>query len=243
MIQVTAAKIRGYGPWTLTLGHDREHRLQALQASLYAEAQRLFSERNCLVFPNRHDEYVIVSNGLDEDGHRRIRDDLKGRFEVDLQMHMGRGPTPTAADRAAHLARARDVPALGDAGEDDITILHMDVDDLTSRIRDVPPYGVSVMMLELHLMMARHFAALQSLSFFMGGDNFMVLAGEEGRGGIRAFLDAVAGDLGLRLNCGIGRASTGRGAAMMATRSLDTIREIRDAGSGPKPDIYEADCC
>ncbi|MCE2508763.1 MAG: GTP cyclohydrolase IIa [Nitrosopumilaceae archaeon] len=243
MIQVTAAKIRGYGPWTLTLGHDREHRLQTLQASLYAEAQRLFSERDCLVFPNRHDEYVIVSNGLDEDGHRRIRDELKERFGVGLQMHMGRGTTPAAADHAAHRARVKDVHVLGEAGGDDVTILHMDVNDLTSRARDVPPYGVSVLMLELHLMMARHFAALQSLSFFMGGDNFMVLAGEEGRKGVRAFLDAVAGDLGLYLNCGIGRASTGRGAAMRATRSLDTIREIREAGSGPKPDIYEADCC
>ena len=243
MIQVTAAKIRGYGPWTLTLGHDREHRLQTLQASLYAEAQRLFSERDCLVFSNRHDEYVIVSNGLNEDGHHRIRDELEERFGVDLQMHVGRGPTPAAADSAAHRARLRDVPVLGEAGGDDITILHMDVNDLTSRVRDVPPYGVSVLMLELHLMMARHFAALQSLSFFMGGDNFMVLAGEEGRNGVRAFLDAAAGDLGLCLNCGVGRASTGRGAAMRATRSLDTIREIRDAGSGPKPDIYEADCC
>lgn len=243
MIQVTAAKIRGYGPWTLTLGHDREHRLQALQASLYAEAQRLFSERDCLVFPNRHDEYVIVSNGLGEDGHRRIRDDLKERFGVDLRMHIGMGSTPAAADHAAHRARARDVPVLGEAGGDDITILHMDVNDLTARVRDVPPYGVSVLMLELHLMMARHFAALQSLSFFMGGDNFMVLAGEEGRKGVRAFLDAAAGDLGLCINCGIGRAGTGRGAAMRATRSLDMIREIRKTGSGPKPDIYEADCC
>ena len=243
MIQVTAAKIRGYGPWTLTLGHDREHRLQTLQASLYAEAQRLFSERDCLVFPNRHDEYVIVSNGLDEDGHRLIRDELKERFGVGLQMHMGRGTTPADADHAAHRARVQDVPVLGEAGGDDVTILHMDVNDLTSRARDVPPYGVSVLMLELHLMMARHFAALQSLSFFMGGDNFMVLAGEKGRKGVRAFLDAVAGDLGLYLNCGIGRAGTGRGAAMRATRSLDTIREIREAGSGPKPDIYEADCC
>ncbi|MGI0075474.1 MAG: GTP cyclohydrolase IIa, partial [Nitrosotalea sp.] len=28
MIQLTIIKITGYGPWTLTLGSDREHRLQ-----------------------------------------------------------------------------------------------------------------------------------------------------------------------------------------------------------------------
>ena len=34
MIQITVIKITGYGPWTLTLGSDREHEIQMLQASL-----------------------------------------------------------------------------------------------------------------------------------------------------------------------------------------------------------------
>ena len=37
---------------------------------------------------------------------------------------------------------------------------------------------------------------------------------------------------------GIGTASTSRGAVKLATQSLDTIREIRDAGK-EKPEIYE----
>ena len=35
MIQLTILKITGYGPWTLTLGSDREHELQMLQSKLY----------------------------------------------------------------------------------------------------------------------------------------------------------------------------------------------------------------
>ena len=50
MIQLTIMKITGYGPWTLTLGSDREHELQILQASLYQNVQKLFSEKNGLVF-------------------------------------------------------------------------------------------------------------------------------------------------------------------------------------------------
>lgn len=196
-----------------------------------------------MVFANRHDEYLAVSNGLDGAEHLRIRDELAGRFEVGLQMHAGRGDTPAAADSAAHRARLRDLPVLGEDGEDDVTILHMDVDDLTSKTTDMPAYGISVMMLDLHAMMARHFAERQSLSFFMGGDNFMVLASQEGRDGIRKFLDAAAGELGLRLNCGVGRGRTGREAARMATRSLDAIRDMRKSKSGQRPDIYEADCC
>jgi GTP cyclohydrolase IIa len=40
------------------------------------------------------------------------------------------------------------------------------------------------------------------------------------------------------LNCGIGTGKTAREAAKLATKSLDTIREIRDSGK-EKPEIYE----
>ena len=39
MIQLTIMKITGYGPWTLTLGFDREHELQMLQSKLYNKLQ------------------------------------------------------------------------------------------------------------------------------------------------------------------------------------------------------------
>jgi GTP cyclohydrolase IIa len=40
------------------------------------------------------------------------------------------------------------------------------------------------------------------------------------------------------LNCGIGNAQTSRDAVKLATKALDTIRDIRDSGK-PKPDVYE----
>jgi GTP cyclohydrolase IIa len=42
----------------------------------------------------------------------------------------------------------------------------------------------------------------------------------------------------ITLNCGIGNAQTSRDAVKLATKSLDTIREIRDSGK-QKPDVYE----
>ena len=44
--------------------------------------------------------------------------------------------------------------------------------------------------------------------------------------------------MNLLLNCGIGISDSGRGAAKLATKSLDTIREIRDSGK-EKPEVYE----
>ena len=78
MIQLSILKITEYGPWTLTLGSDREHELQMLQASLYKQVQKLFSEKNCLAFLNRSDEFFVVSNGLTLDDHIEIQKTLEG---------------------------------------------------------------------------------------------------------------------------------------------------------------------
>ena len=97
MIQLTIIKITGYGPWTLTLGSDQEHRLQMLQASLYKEIQHLFSEKNCLAFPNRFDELFVITNGLSIDDHIEIQKQLVKSFELSLSLSMGQGNTPFEA--------------------------------------------------------------------------------------------------------------------------------------------------
>ncbi|HMK32602.1 MAG TPA: GTP cyclohydrolase IIa [Nitrosopumilaceae archaeon] len=45
----------------------------------------------------------------------------------------------------------------------------------------------------------------------------------------------------MALNCGIGTAKTAREAAKLATKSLDTIREIRDSGKNQQR-ILELTC-
>ena len=72
----------------------------------------------------------------------------------------------------------------------------------------------------------------------MGGDNFMVVANSGYKENAQEFIDIVKNEFGLTLNCGIGTATTARNAVSLATKSLDTIREIRDSGK-EKPEIYE----
>ena len=102
MIQLSILKISGYGPWTLTLGSDREHELQILQASLYKEIQRLFSEKNSLVFLNRSDEFFVVSNGLELEDHIQIQKELEKLFDVRLTVSIGYGKTPFDANLNAY---------------------------------------------------------------------------------------------------------------------------------------------
>jgi len=247
MIQLSILKITEYGPWTLTLGSDREHELQMLQASLYKQIQQLFSAKNCLVFLNKSDEFFVVSNGLTLDDHIEIQKSLKKLFEVTLTISIGYGNTPFEANLKAYSGKQNNIVLnqeyaifgfIDNSLEFDVSIMHLDVDDLKSKRKDNSPYEISLKIFELHSKIGRYFIEKNSLTFFMGGDNYMVVASDDAKNSVQNFIDLIKNNDNISLNCGIGNAQTSRDAVKLATKSLDTIRDIRDSGK-QKPDVYE----
>ncbi|MDC0217941.1 GTP cyclohydrolase IIa [Nitrosopumilus sp.] len=247
MIQLSILKITEYGPWTLTLGSDREHELQMLQASLYKQVQKLFSAKNCLVFLNKSDEFFVVSNGLSLEDHIEIQKSIKESFEVSLTISIGYGESPFDANLKAYDGKQNSVMLneeyniygfIDNSLEFNVSIMHLDVDDLKSKRKDNSPYEISLKVFELYSKIGRYFIEKNSLSFFLGGDNYMVIASDDAKNSVQNFIDKVKNDDQISLNCGIGNAKTSRDAAKLATKSLDTIREIRDSGK-QKPDVYE----
>ncbi len=250
MIQLSILKISGYGSWTLTLGSDREHELQMLQASLYKEVQKLFSEKNCLVFLNRADEFFVVSNGLELDDHIQIQKSLEKSFDVRLTISIGFGQSPFEANLKAHNGKKNETVLnkehnifgfVNGKSDSKVSIMHLDVDDLTSKGQTSSPYEISSIIFALYSKMSKFFLQKDSLTFFMGGDNFMVIASDDAKKSVQNFIDIVKSDDKISLNCGIGNAYTAREAVKLATKSLDTIREIRDSGK-EKPEVYELSC-
>ena len=116
--------------------------------------------------------------------------------------------------------------------------MHLDVDDLKSKRQDNSPYEISLKIFELHSKIARYFIEKNSITFFMGGDNYMVVASDDAKKSVQSFIDTIKNNDNISLNCGIGNAQTSRDAVKLATKSLDTIRDIRDSGK-QKPDVYE----
>jgi GTP cyclohydrolase IIa len=245
-------KITGYGPWTLTLGSDREHELQMLQASLYQKLQKLFSEKNGLVFQNRSDEFFAVTNGISLDEHIDIQKELEKLFEIRISMTVGYGTTPFDANVLAYNGK-KDEKFLNKqyniygsfngkeenlSSEHHVAIMHIDVDSLTVKRKTLSPYETSSLMFKLYSKMSDFFLEKKSLAFFMGGDNFMVISNSDHKINAQEFIDKIKTEMNLLLNCGIGISNSGRGAAKRATKSLDTIREIRDSGK-EKPEVYE----
>lgn len=250
MIQISILKIIGYGPWTLTLGSDREHELQMLQASLYRNLQKKFSEKNCLVFLNRADEFFVVSNGLNLEDHIEIQKDLKEKFDVGLAISIGYGNSPFEANQKAYEGKKNNVYLneehnifgfLTNSSENQVTVMHYDVDDLSSKRKTLSPYEISSVIFNLYSKMSNYFIGKNSLSFFMGGDNFMVVASDDGKKNAQTFVELIKKEDEILLNCGIGTGKTSREAVCLATKSLDTIREIRDSGK-EKPEVYELQC-
>ena len=247
MIQLSILKISEYGPWTLTLGSDREHELQMLQASLYKEVQKLFSDKNCLVFLNRSDEFFVVTNGLELEDHIQIQKTLEQSFDIRLTVSIGYAESPFEANLKAYEGKKNKIILnkehnifgfVNGKTELQVSIMHLDVDDLSSKRKTNSPYEISSIIFELYSKMSKFFLEKKSLTFFMGGDNFMVIASNDGKNSVQSFIDMIKSNDDISLNCGIGNAHTAREAVKLATKSLDTIREIRDSGK-EKPDIYE----
>jgi len=250
MIQLSILKISEYGPWTLTLGSDREHELQMLQASLYKEVQKLFSEKNCLVFLNRADEFFVVSNGLELDDHTQIQNTLEKLFDIRLTISIGYAESPFEANLKAHEGKKNEIILnkehnifgfVNGKQNSHVSIMHLDVDDLSSKRKTNSPYEISSIIFELYSKMSKFFLKKNSLTFFMGGDNFMVIASNDAKTSVQNFINMIKSDDKISLNCGIGNAHTSREAVKLATKSLDMIREIRNSGK-EKPDVYELQC-
>ena len=250
MIQLTIIKITEYGPWTLTLGSDREHELQMLQAHLYKEIQKLFSEKNCLVFSNRFDEFFVITNGLSLADHIEIQKKLEQVSSLKLSMSIGYADNPFDANLKAY--EGKKTPVVLDKDHhifgfvngqtnQQVTIMHFDVENITSRRKVKSPYEISSTIFGIYAKMSEFFLAKKSLAFFMGGDNFMVVTSGDAKKNAQEFLDMAKKEFDVTFNCGIGTGRTAREAVKLATKSLDTIREIRDAKK-EKPEIYELSC-
>jgi len=74
------------------------------------------------------------------------------------------------------------------------------------------------------------FIEQKSMTFFLGGDNFMVISNTVSKEKVSEIINKIQDSQNIKLNCGIGRAATGRKAVQAATEALDTIRSLRDKG-------------
>lgn len=255
-VQLSIIRIDGYGLWTSTLGTDRESQLQMLQARIYYDIQRLFSQKDCIAYSNRFDEYFAVTNCLSVHGHIPIDLELAKSYpNLNMSMAIGSGDTPYKANLDAYEVRrsgiiqvdghkifARNLnDAVNSNSKDNhVKIMHIDIDGSSTISNQLSPYEVTSLVIKIYSRLSDEFLKIESLTFFLGGDNFMVITNDATDNEIQRIINDISTDLGVKLNCGIGIGRTGKGAAEASTRALDTIRHMRK--SGKVQPIYEIQC-
>jgi GTP cyclohydrolase IIa len=249
-IQITIIKIECYGPWTLKLGSDREAQLQMFQASFYSDLQKLFNKRNSILYFNRFDELIAITNGLSIDDHLFIEQEINEMYKgIEISMTIGIGETPLDANIAAHSSRknnnlikksklvyASEQTQLMYNNSENLPmdmfaqVLHIDVDNSTKVSNMLSPYEITARIMALFSMIIEMFIEQKSMTFFLGGDNFMVISNTVSKEKVAEIIKKIQDSQNIKLNCGIGKAATGRKAVQAATEALDKIRSLRDKG-------------
>lgn len=249
LVQLTLIQLDNYGPWTGTLGNDREHRLQILQSDLYSAIEQRFAELNGLAFFNRFDEMLAVSNGITEEDHRKIQQSVQQEFSVTFSMGIGVAENPFQAQlKASRLLQQKGSAqsptrhsVLACDGTAELTqcqvqLAHLDVDGITEALTDKSSaFETSLYVMTLYVELMRLFREQEALLFYLGGDNFMGVANGMSYKQIDSFLSRYR-SRDVKLKCGIGVARTARKAAELAAMNLDEIRN----GNGENPILATA---
>jgi len=243
-IQMTLIQADNYGPWTLNLGPNREPYLQVLQSELYAELQRLFSIKGGLVFAGRFDNMLAVTNGISIKDHKEIQERICQLFPITISMGVGVGKYPTEAQQCAtkaiqnqgssrHESRRRILAVEGSIesiNDGLVQIAHVDVNNVTGLTDSVSAYDAFITMLKVYEALADEFLKMNSLVFFAGGDNFLVVSNSLVEDKCGEVLRRVSEKVPLKMKAGIGTARSATEALKLASKALDKIRSADTYG-------------
>jgi len=210
----------------------------------------MFSKRDAIVYFNRFDELIAITNGLSLEDHLSIEQEINNMHkDLNISMSVGIGATSLDANIAAYHSRKNNnlldksrliyandqVQSMYNnssklSSEMFAQIIHLDIDNSTKVSNILSPYEITTRIMKMLSSLIELFVEQKSMTFFLGGDNFMVISNAVTKEKISLIISKIYESQNIKLNCGIGTAATGRKAVQAATEALDTIRSLRDQG-------------
>jgi len=239
--QVTLVQIDNYGPWTVTPEPRREADLQTLQSRLYADISQFVGNRDGYTFFTRFDNMIAVTNGLSIADHELLQESVGNRYPVTLSLGVATGTDPVRA-LADATAGLQDAGSAQDKNrreildgrvidddhrtDDDVQIAHFDVINATGQYTDeLNAYDSFIEIEQGYAALMSHMRhSHDSLSFFVGGDNIIVVCPELGLPEYEAAIAHVEESVGVELQVGVGRGPTAHEAGFGAKHALETCR-------------------
>jgi GTP cyclohydrolase IIa len=216
--------------------------LQTLQSRLYADVSQLVGNREGYAFFSRFDNMVTVTNGLDTADHALIQESIANRYPVTASMSIAADKSPAEAlGRASQrlqdagsaqdserqqILRGETVPE-ADRTDEDLQIAHFDVDDATGKYTDqLNEFDAFINIEQGYAELMRYMRrAHDSLAFFVGGDNVIVVCSDVTEAEYHDAIDHVRDAVDVELKVGVGRARTAQAAGMEAKHALEECRE------------------
>lgn len=238
MIQITLIQIDNYGPWTVTPGPRHEPDLQALQSRLYGDLEREFGAHGGIVFFNRFDNLIAISNGMDYDDHLLIQDSIRNRYPITISMGIGTAQTAFEAQKIAtemiqkgggaqnaERKEILNIDSLADKDDSEVRIAHIDIDDITNTLTDIKTaFDTSIEVYKVLYILMDEISKVGSMCFFIGGDNYMAPINNVTEDELQKVLDNVYEKTGIHLKAGIGIGKKALKAADLADIGLEEIR-------------------
>ena len=238
MIQITLIQIDNYGPWTVTPNPRAEPDLQTLQSRFYGDLEREFGARGGIVFYNRFDNLIAISNGIDKQDHIKIQESIRNRYPITISMGIASRDNPREAQKIATEmiqkgggAQSKDrceilnIESLANEEESKVQIAHIDIDDITTTLTDVETaYDTSLVVYDVLNELMKELYKHNGLCFFIGGDNYMAPSNGITKSQLREILKTVGDKTGVRLKAGVGISKNGGRSADLADLGLEDIR-------------------
>ena len=238
MIQITLIQIDNYGPWTVTPHPRTESDLQTMQSRLYSDLEREFGILGGLVFFNRFDNLIAVTNGINKKQHERIQDSIRNRYPITISMSVATAATSYEAQKiatkqlqktgGAQEAKRKEeliIDKLVTPEESLVQIAHIDINHITKTLTDVTSaYDTSIIVYDVIYNLMKELKNVDALSFFIGGDNFMSPSNNVNEETLTKVLKIVDKKTNVTLKAGVGIAKTAQEAADLADIGLEDIR-------------------
>ncbi|MFC4437391.1 MULTISPECIES: GTP cyclohydrolase III [Natrialbaceae] len=239
--QVTLLQIDNYGPWTVTPEPRREADLQTLQSRLYADISQFVGNRGGYVFFTRFDNMIAVTNGLSFEDHALLQESVGNRYPVTLSLGVATGKTPVQALSDA-TALIQDAGSAQDKNrreclegrvidddhrtDDDVQIAHFDVIDATGEYTDeLNAFDTFIEIEQGYASLMRYMReAHDSLAFFVGGDNVIVVCPDLEEGEYEDAIYHVQEEVDVELQVGVGRGKSPHEAGIAAKHALEVCR-------------------
>lgn len=176
----------------------------------------------------------MITNGLTIKDHNSIHDKLTCKFPFEIEMIIAYDKSPVKANELAfntsEFCSIRDnenIRGITGPKMDPVYLIHADIENLNEIEKRCSYFDNYAMIQKAHQKIIEFFQQRNSLAFYMGGDNFVIITDEFVKQHALEFISYGKNVLGLSMNCGIGMANTARKSMMYATASLDMISSKR----------------